>query len=1061
MNSDKKVAVYDNQIKAREYMGFIAESAGCFCCAGRDGKVYFKHFGESSETIPLKLFKTYEFGEDYKISRVAFEDGIRSFKFGDETRNTLWINQENIFIVDEDQINKIYKEVKDFTINSFEGSVIINPALDYGDLIIVDGNSIIYQGELSFNGRFIADIKSKINIKQKQETTVKKESQKVINRRVQSEINQIDGRITQVVEETTETSEKITKVEQDINGIKQTATELNTKIDNIGSTETSSGQSIHIADGSKNYSILKIRSGNSVQKQTAHGKNYFNINDENVFRYGSGNNTTTKNDDGTITTTSNFSSTRSKGTQLLLEKNKDYTISLFLESIETESTSTRGVIEIGGYDESGKWVTQIKQGSITTQNYRHFMTFNSGDYEKWAVHISGWYGTGKNGTMTYRDVQVEIGTVATDYEEFIPDSPSIDFSSEIGNCGDNVNIFDKDNASAIVNYKANSIILKNGIRVTSIVEGNAAFCVYKIIDVTGYEEETFALKCNWTSSSQNDGQIFLGLCDEEGNNRITGPVNAISGKTVYYTIPKTLGNSKYLAMWLYSTVNVQAKIGDYIDYTDIKIAQREIEGYSAFNCGCIDINVRNSNILGKGFSTDKEDKNYWFGTTSAKFVNLADGWGRFEIDNTKGGVATYANAWISSKLFQKIIKANTKYKLIVEFRNLQIDNDDNSSYFCAVGNNTAEMFGQDVKYYRGGMLQLKQSAILTSRTQEELNSKTMLLRSFLCAVAGRKVSVECRICLSENLDIEEYKTGESQQITFPLTQNQKLYLEDYLEADGIHHKKKQATLNGTENWIRNTVSADTQIKTISFFIVMSNIQNTDNSTKGYLCSHFKSFTTANIYNLDEEGMWVHNNNFYIRINRERLETEDVEGLKKFLDSNNMNLEYVLVNEEIEEYTEEQKKVYKQLQNLMLYENDNYIECIDEIKPSEMELIYYPNTPYNNSLATKHDLDKTNNDTLERMQEINEELSSSINLTAHDVTTNVSSSVTSAILTLLNNGYLTAEQVNALVERKYRRNCNNKEESRTNCYRRRCKNSNFKSNRRWSFLFKEYIIHNKQ
>ncbi len=236
MNSDKKVAVYDNQIKAREYMGFIAESAGCFCCAGRDGKIYFKAFGESSEIIPLKLFKTYEFGEDYKISRVAFEDGIRSFKFGNETRNTLYINQDNIFIVDEEQIQKIYNHAKDFTINSFEGSVIINPALDYGDLIIVDGKSIIYQGELSFNGRFIADIKSKISIKQKQETTVKKESQKVINRRVQSEINQIDGRITQVVEETAENSEKLTKHEQDINSITDTVQAVETNLNENYST---------------------------------------------------------------------------------------------------------------------------------------------------------------------------------------------------------------------------------------------------------------------------------------------------------------------------------------------------------------------------------------------------------------------------------------------------------------------------------------------------------------------------------------------------------------------------------------------------------------------------------------------------------------------------------------------------------------------------------------------------------------------------------------------------------------------------------------------------------
>ena len=40
-------------------------------------------------------------------------------------------------------------------------------------------------------------------------------------KRVQSEINQIDGKITQLVQETSEHEEKITKVEQDVDSIKQ------------------------------------------------------------------------------------------------------------------------------------------------------------------------------------------------------------------------------------------------------------------------------------------------------------------------------------------------------------------------------------------------------------------------------------------------------------------------------------------------------------------------------------------------------------------------------------------------------------------------------------------------------------------------------------------------------------------------------------------------------------------------------------------------------------------------------------------------------------------------
>ena len=233
LNSDKKVSVYDNTVTAREYISYIAESAGCFACIDRKGKLCFIEFGQDETEIPLEMFGEYKWGEEFKISKVSYEDGVRSFKFGDDTRNNLWINQENMYIVDEEQVQKIYNKIKDLTANSFEGKTVIDPAVDIGDKIVVDGRNVIYQGEMSLEGKFIAQISSKIQIKQKEETTVKKESQKVVNRRVQSRIDQAEGKIEQLVEETSENSKKITKHEQDINGITQSVSEVEEKVGNV------------------------------------------------------------------------------------------------------------------------------------------------------------------------------------------------------------------------------------------------------------------------------------------------------------------------------------------------------------------------------------------------------------------------------------------------------------------------------------------------------------------------------------------------------------------------------------------------------------------------------------------------------------------------------------------------------------------------------------------------------------------------------------------------------------------------------------------------------------
>jgi hypothetical protein len=251
LNSNKKIYVYDNEVKAREYMSYISEKAGGFCCAGRTGKIQIKKLGEDEEIIPQRLFKTYKWGEGHQISRVAYENGTESFKVGDETKDTLWIRQENLFISEEDDIQKIYDAVKDLDFYSFEGTTIINPAVDIGDIINIDGKKVIYQGEMTLNKRFIVDIKSKIAIKQKQDTTTRKQSQQVINRKIQSQIDEENLKLTQLAKETTENTEKLTKHEQTIDSISD-------KVSNIEETT-------NVIEGNKTISLGNAVAGELIE----------------------------------------------------------------------------------------------------------------------------------------------------------------------------------------------------------------------------------------------------------------------------------------------------------------------------------------------------------------------------------------------------------------------------------------------------------------------------------------------------------------------------------------------------------------------------------------------------------------------------------------------------------------------------------------------------------------------------------------------------------------------------------------------------------------------------
>lgn len=249
---NKEIAVYDNTVSARTCLSYIAEQAGGIAVIGRDGKLYIKTIGESSVVLPLKLFKAFKWGEKYKITRVRYDDGIQLFEKGDTTGNTVYISQDNMYIVEQEQIDNIYNALKGLEFYSFEGECIIDPALDTGDIVVIDGKNVIYQGSTRFSGRWITSIESKIQCKAKEETTSRIPSQKTINRRVQSQIDQENLKITQLVNQNTEFETKLTKQEQDINGLKQeVANTVDYKREKNGVSE------IHIEDAGQ-ADILKL-----------------------------------------------------------------------------------------------------------------------------------------------------------------------------------------------------------------------------------------------------------------------------------------------------------------------------------------------------------------------------------------------------------------------------------------------------------------------------------------------------------------------------------------------------------------------------------------------------------------------------------------------------------------------------------------------------------------------------------------------------------------------------------------------------------------------------------
>ena len=156
---------------------------------------------------------------------------------------------------------------------------------------------------------------------------------------------------------------------------------------------------------------------------TVTGKNLFNKYGD--FTYGSTNNRTSLQSDGTILSTSNFGGSRSSGLLIgNIKSNTDYIISGILVSADGTSIANNAVIQV--LTTSNTLIKQFYIKTSATKPFNFSFSFNSGENTSFWISLNGWNSTTEGTTNTIFDnIQLEEGTVATSYEEYKSNSLTI------------------------------------------------------------------------------------------------------------------------------------------------------------------------------------------------------------------------------------------------------------------------------------------------------------------------------------------------------------------------------------------------------------------------------------------------------------------------------------------------------------------------------------------------------------------------------------------------------------------------------------------------------------
>lgn len=193
---------------------------------------------------------------------------------------------------------------------------------------------------------------------------------------------------------------------------------------------------------------------------------------------------------------------------------------------------------------------------------------------------------------------------------------------------------------------------------------------------------------------------------------------------------------------------------------------------------------------------------------------------------------------------------------------------------------------------------------------EEQNFPTRLV-----VKAGTYSNFTTKIMIEKGMVVTDYEPYKSQTEYFPLSEGQKLYKNSYLVGDGIHHKRKQVVLNGTEtSWY--TLANQTGTNTSYFAIAKSDMKK----ASILICDKFINRAT---WNTDEEAIQsIIDNYIRLRINTSRAST--VAELKTWLSNNPIRVEYELAEEEIVPYTEDQKEAWEKLRHFTLFKGINNI-----------------------------------------------------------------------------------------------------------------------------------------
>ncbi len=188
-----------------------------------------------------------------------------------------------------------------------------------------------------------------------------------------------------------------------------------------------------------------------------------------------------------------------------------------------------------------------------------------------------------------------------------------------------------------------------------------------------------------------------------------------------------------------------------------------------------------------------------------------------------------------------------------------------------------------------------------------------------------------------------YVEHKEQTLQFTLEQGQRLYKDSKLKDDGIHHKRTQIVLDGSEdeNWIRSS--------SLELFYT-SDIQDLAKQNGNLKCNYFIQVSPNSTL---ENGQVKYNSTTNCLLQFKNTDITTVTQWREWLATHNLVVEYELAEEQIVPYNSTQASQYNAIKNLKTYKGKTIVEATsDELAPILTIQYWEKNTNETNLNLTK-------------------------------------------------------------------------------------------------------------